>query len=173
MPLRDGFFSTATQTSCCNRIQRSNRVRLLVVSTHDFPDTVCDNKFPSIVASLFCWRCLAASTSSFLHAAINLRLPSLTVSSLSSPTQWQTPGCRSGRNRSTLSPSHPVLSILHPQGFRKRFASAAARRSFGRASPRTKVFSFATSCQCSHIRLSQGHGCTKSSDDLVSCGVPR
>ena len=41
MPLRDGFFSTATQTSCCNRIQRSNRVRLLVVSTHDFPDR-CD-----------------------------------------------------------------------------------------------------------------------------------
>ena len=40
MPLRDGFFSTATQTSCCNRIQRSNRVRLLVVSTHDFPDTL-------------------------------------------------------------------------------------------------------------------------------------
>ena len=40
MPLRDGFFSTATQTSCCNRIQRSNRVRLLVVSTHDFPDIV-------------------------------------------------------------------------------------------------------------------------------------
>ena len=40
MPLRDGFFSTATQTSCCNRIQRSNRVRLLVVSTHDFPDKV-------------------------------------------------------------------------------------------------------------------------------------
>ena len=39
MPRRDGFFSTATQTSCCNRIQRSNRVRLLVVSTHDFPDT--------------------------------------------------------------------------------------------------------------------------------------
>ena len=39
MPLRDGFFSTATQTSCCNRIQRSNRVRLLVVSTHDFPDS--------------------------------------------------------------------------------------------------------------------------------------
>ena len=44
MPLRDGFFSTATQTSCCNRIQRSNRVRLLVVSTHDFPDILlCDN----------------------------------------------------------------------------------------------------------------------------------
>ena len=42
MPLRDGFFSTATQTSCCNRIQRSNRVRLLVVSTHDFPDNASE-----------------------------------------------------------------------------------------------------------------------------------
>ena len=37
---------------------------------------MCDNKFPS----LFSWRCLAASTSSFLHAAINLRPPSVTVS---------------------------------------------------------------------------------------------
>ena len=41
---------------------------------------VCDNKFPSLVASLFSWRCLAASTSSFLHAAMNLRPPSVTVS---------------------------------------------------------------------------------------------
>ena len=39
----------------------------------------CDNRFPSLVASLF-WRCLAASTSSFLHAAMNLRPPSVTVS---------------------------------------------------------------------------------------------
>ena len=44
MPLKDGFFSTATQTSCCNRIQRSNRVRLLVVSTHDFPDRNKENR---------------------------------------------------------------------------------------------------------------------------------
>ena len=93
--------------------------------------------------------------------------------SLSSPPLCQTPGCRSGRNRSTLSPSHPVLSVLHPQGFRKRFTSVAARRSFAGASPPTKVFSFATSSQCSHTRLSQGHGCTKSSDGLVSCAVPR
>ena len=47
MPLRDGFFSTATQTSCCNRIQRSNRVRLLVVSTHDFPDICFIYMIPS------------------------------------------------------------------------------------------------------------------------------
>ena len=146
-----------------------------------FYTPVCDNKVPSLVASLFSWRCLAASTSSFLHAAINLRPPSVTLSthtsafkaSLSSPPLCQTSGCRSVRNRSTLFPSHPVPSVLHPQGFRKRFASAAARRSFAGASPPTKVFSFATSSQCFHTRLSQGHGCTKSSDGLVSCAVPR
>ena len=32
-----------------------------------------DNTFPSLVASLFYWRCLAVSTSSFLHVAMNLR----------------------------------------------------------------------------------------------------
>ena len=37
-----------------------------------------DNNFPSLVASLF-WRCLAASTSSFPHAAMNLRPSSVTV----------------------------------------------------------------------------------------------
>ena len=113
-----------------------------------FYTPVCDNKLPSLVASLFSWRYLAASTSSFLHAAMNIRPASVPISSqptpqplapsLSSPPLRQTPGCRSGRNRSTLSPSHPVLSVLHPQGFRKRFASAAARRSFGGASPPTK-----------------------------------
>ena len=33
----------------------------------------CDCYFTSLVASLFSWRCLAASSSSSLHAAINLR----------------------------------------------------------------------------------------------------
>ena len=42
--------------------------------------SACDNKFPSLVASLFSWRCLAASISSFLRAAIKLRPPSVTVS---------------------------------------------------------------------------------------------
>ena len=37
---------------------------------------MCDNKFPSLVASLFSWRCLVAS---FLHAAMNLRPPAVTV----------------------------------------------------------------------------------------------
>ena len=34
---------------------------------------MCDNNFPSLVVSLFSWRCPASSTSSFLHAAMNLR----------------------------------------------------------------------------------------------------
>ena len=57
MPLRDGFFSTATQTSCCNRIQRSNRVRLLVVSTHDFPDTRTDRGELDTFQSRVDWTC--------------------------------------------------------------------------------------------------------------------
>ena len=40
----------------------------------------CNNKFSSLVAYVLCWRYLAASTSSFLHAAMNLRPPSATVS---------------------------------------------------------------------------------------------
>ena len=45
-----------------------------------FYTPVCDNKFPSLVAFLFSYRYLAASISSFLHAAMNLRPPSVTIS---------------------------------------------------------------------------------------------
>ena len=45
---------------------------------------MCDDNFPSLATSLFSWRCLATSTSSFLHAAMNLRPPSATVSTHSS-----------------------------------------------------------------------------------------
>ena len=44
------------------------------------------NNFPSLAASLFSWRCLAACTSSFLHAAMNLRPLSATVSTHTSAT---------------------------------------------------------------------------------------
>ena len=37
-------------------------------------------RYAGLGRSLFSWRCLAASTSSFLHAAMNLRRPSVTVS---------------------------------------------------------------------------------------------
>ena len=40
--------------------------------------------FPSLVASLFSWRCLGASSSSSLHAAMNLRPPSVTASTQTS-----------------------------------------------------------------------------------------
>ena len=41
-------------------------------------------RFPRLVASLFSWRCLAASSSSFLHATMNLRPPSVTASTQTS-----------------------------------------------------------------------------------------
>ena len=68
---------------------------------------VCDSNFPGLVSCLFSWRCPAASTYYFLHAAINFHPPSVTVSthtSASSDVAFQTPGCRSVSNRSTLSP---------------------------------------------------------------------
>ena len=44
-----------------------------LVSLRRFYVSLYDNNFPSLVASLFSWRCLAASTSFFIHATINLR----------------------------------------------------------------------------------------------------
>ena len=45
---------------------------------------MCDCNFPSLVASLFSWRCLAASSSSCLHAPMNLRPPFVTASTQTS-----------------------------------------------------------------------------------------
>ena len=110
---------------------------------------------------------------------MDLRPPSVTVSTHTSAFKavaFQSPAMPNARmslwTQSVYSFSfHLVLSVLHPQGFRKRFASSVARRSFGGASPPTKGFSFATSSQCFHTLLSRGHGCTKSSDGLVSYNV--
>ena len=50
-------------------------------STTQVLRSVYYNNVPSlVVASIFSWRSLAVSTSSFLHATINLRPPSVTVS---------------------------------------------------------------------------------------------
>ena len=43
------------------------------VSLRKLYASVCDCNFPSLVASLFSWRCLAASSSSSLHAATSGR----------------------------------------------------------------------------------------------------
>ena len=45
---------------------------------------------------------------------------SLLTPLFSNPPLCQTPGCRSVHSRSTLYPSHPVLSALRPQGFSTR-----------------------------------------------------
>ena len=66
------------------RIRSTRRLGQWVSLRKKLYASVCDNNFPSLVASLFSWRYLAASTSSFLHAAINLRPPSATVSTQTS-----------------------------------------------------------------------------------------
>ena len=67
--------------------------------------SVFDNKFPSLFASLSSWRCLAASTSYFLHAAINLRPPSTTVSTNASASN----AALSKRPDVALYPSGPLF----------------------------------------------------------------
>ena len=62
---------------------------------------MCDNNFPSLVASLVSWRSLAASTSSFLHVAMNLLRPlSVTISthtSASIDVAFQSPAIPNAR----------------------------------------------------------------------------
>ena len=53
-----------------------------------------DHNFSSLVASLFSWRSLAASTSSFLHATINLRPLSVTVLTHTSASNVSRAGLR-------------------------------------------------------------------------------
>ena len=106
-----------------------------------FYASVCDNDFPIIAASLFSWRCLAASTSSFLHAAMNLRPPSATLSthhtSASSAVAFQSPAMPNARvllfTQSVHFFSFPPRPLrTAPSRFpKKRFALAAARRLFG------------------------------------------
>ena len=62
-----------------------------------FYTCVCDNNFPSLVASLFSWRCLAASTYYFLHTAMSIRPLSVTVSTHTSAfnvVAFQSPLCQ-------------------------------------------------------------------------------
>ena len=78
---------------------------------------VCDNNFPNIVASLFSWRCLAASTSLFLQAAMNLRPPSLNVSthtSASNVVAFQTPVMPNPRMSLCMQSVHPFSFPFRP-----------------------------------------------------------
>ena len=93
-----------------------------------------DNKFPSLVASLFSWRCLAACASSFLHAAMNLRPPSVTVSTHTSAfnaVAFQSPAMPNARmslwTQSVHSFSFPPRPLLAaPSKFPKTIRFGAA-----------------------------------------------
>ena len=165
-----------------------SRVRTRIPSTHRLGRwvslgknyaSVCNNDFPGLVASLFSWRCLAACTSFFLHPAMNFCPPSVTVSTHASAFNadaFQSPVMPNARMslctqlvHSSSFPPRPLRTAPS----RLRFALAAARRSFEWVLLPTKVFSCETLSKCSRTGLSQGYGCTKSSDGLVSCAVPR
>ena len=76
-------------------LRRPRCVQILVPSACRLGKLVYDNNFfPSLVAVLSSWRYLATSISSFLHAAINLRSPSVSASahtSASNPVAFQSP----------------------------------------------------------------------------------
>ena len=82
--------------------------------------SVCDDNFTSISASLFFWRCLAARLSllsstrpwTSAHPPRPFqRTPQAITPSLSNLPLCRTPGCRSVRNRFTLSPSHFLRAV--------------------------------------------------------------
>ena len=66
--------------ACLGATQVSVRLTPEQDSFDSFYASVYDHNFSSLVASLFSWRSLAASISSFLHAAINVHPPSGTAS---------------------------------------------------------------------------------------------
>ena len=139
---------------------------------------MCDNNSPSLVASLFSWRCLAASSSAFLHAAMNLRPPSVTASTHTSLSLQ----CRrfpipryAKRPDVALYVIGPLFLLPTPSSLHCKLKVSEhdslwrppAAHSNERARP-TKVFSCATLSQCSRTGLSQGHGYTRSCDGLFS-----
>ena len=136
-----------------------------------------ENNFANLVSSLFSWRCLAASTSSFLHAAMNFRPPSVTASTHTPPfnaVAFQSPAMPDARmSLCTLS----VYSFFFPpRPLRTAPSTFPNTIRFGSRPPLIRMSVPAHKSimpsQCSHTWLSQGHGCTKSSDGLVSCAVP-
>ena len=142
---------------------------------------MCNNNFPSLVASLFSWRCLAASSSSFLHATMNLRPPFATVSTHTpafDAVAFQSPAMPNARMplcpQSVHSFSFPPRRLrTAPSRFPNTIRFGSRPPLIRIKVPAHKVFSCATLSQCSRAELSQGHGCMRSSDGLVSCAVAR
>ena len=75
------------------------------------------NNFPSLAASLDSRRCLAASTAYFLHAALNLRPPSVTVSTHTSAynaVDFQSPAMPNARTSLCMQSVHYFFCPLRP-----------------------------------------------------------
>ena len=168
--------------SCPYRISSAGQIGQSV-SLRRFYASVYDSNFPfpsqsRSPHSLFSWRIPAASFSYFIHAAVNLRPPSVTVST-------HTPASNAVAFQSSAMPNAWTsffTQSTHSYCFPSRLPRTAPSRfldtiRFGKPPPltrriipvHTKVFSCATLSQSSPTQLSQGHGCTKSSDGLVSC----
>ena len=152
------------------------------VSLRKFYASVCDSNFPNLVASLFSWRCLAASTSSFLHAAMNLRPPSVTVSTHTStfnavtfqshvrPNAWLSP-CTQSVHSFSFSP-RPLRTA--PSWFPNTISFGSRLPLIRMSVPAHKsLLGRNVVSMLSHRVFSRAHGCTRSSDGLVSCAVPR
>ena len=146
---------------------------------------MCDNNFlSSLVASLLSWRFLAVSASYFLHAAINLRPPSVTVSthiSASNTVAFQPPATSNARMsflyknmvHSVSFPPHPLhTDTLKVSELDSLWRPGAAHSD---EHPRPQKFFRAQRCLSA---LTPGHlegtvCCTRTSGGLVPCAVPR
>ena len=163
-----------------------SRVRTRIASTRrlgqwlslrKFYASVCDNNFPSLVAFLFSWRCLAASSSSSFHAAMNLRPLFVTASTHTAAFNaiaFQPPVMPNARmslcTQSVHSFSFPPRSLrTAPSRFPNiiHFGSRPPLIRMRVPAHKKSFFSCATLSQCSRTRLSQGHGCKRSSGGLV------
>ena len=77
--------------------------------------SVCDNNFHGLVVSLFSWRCLAPSTSYVSHAATNIVLTSVAVSTHTSSSDavvFQSPAMPNARIHMSL-----CTQLVHSSSF--------------------------------------------------------
>ena len=141
---------------------------------------MCDDNYPSLVASLFSWRCLPASTSYFLHVAMNLRRPSVTVpthTSASNAVVFQSPTMPNTRV-SVLYAIGPLFLLPAPSSLHCTL-KVSEHESLGSRAPLIWMSALAQKLWCatlsqrSHTGLSQAHGCMRPSNGLVSYAVPQ
>ena len=147
-------------------VSRPYRIRLSrqpgeLMSLRRFYASVYDYNLLRLVVSLFSWGSLSASTSYFLHAAINLRPPSVTVSTHISAFNTVASQYSAKPNARMSLCTQSVYSFsLPPRPLRTAPSRFLIRIRFGNlplliriSAPAHKVFSWATTSQCSHTCL--------------------